>query len=363
MQKVKVVLICTGLHTPGGIERAIVNLGNLLSSNGIDTTILILDTTSHSFYEIQPQIKISQENLHFGITQSGNVFSRKLQFVNHIKKLRQLLREIQPSIVISTEYNLTIASYLTYQRKAKLISWEHHHFYWIQKNKFWQFLFKIIYPKVDKVVCLNKTEAALFNRQGCKTTVIPNFTPNQSLVSHSENKNLLTIGWLIKRKGIDLIPQIAEKIKIKHPDWKWQIIGSGPLHKILQQEIDKRNLKHFLIVAPPTSPNLTSVYVDTSIYVMTSRFECFPMVLLEAMSYGIPCISFDCPTGPADIIQHNEDGLLIDLGNVDAVADAICSLIENEEKRKKMGKKAQYNVQRFSPEIILNQWQQLFEES
>ena len=359
----KVVLICSGLYTPGGIERASVNLANLFSSNGIDVTLLILDKTPESFYEINSGVKIVHDNLHFGITKTGNVVTRKLQFVGHIRKLGRILNTLQPNIVISTEYAFTIAAYLVYRRKARLISWEHHHFYWIKKNKFWQTLFNAIYPKVNTVVCLNKTESILFNTIGCRTVVIPNFVTNQEQISNIEEKNLLTVGWLIKRKGVDMIPEIAEKVKEKHPDWRWKIIGDGPFSSLLQQEISKRKINDFLEILPPHSSDLSLVYQNTSIYVMTSRFECFPMVLLEALSYGIPCIAFNCPTGPADIIKNYEDGYLIEKENTNAMSEAICALIEQEANRKKMGENARYNVQRFSPDKILNQWEALFMES
>lgn len=108
------------------------------------------------------------------------------------------------------------------------------------------------------------------------------------------------------------------------------------------------------------SPPLQEKYLESSIYVMSSRFEGLPMALLEAMACGVPCISFDCPYGPAEIITPEEDGILVKNGNTDELADAICRLIEDTDKRIRMGKQAQKNIQRYSREEVMKLWDELF---
>lgn len=356
-----IVILCSRLDLPAGIERAIANLSNLFADKGHRVSLIILDETDKSFYPLRKEIFIKSYPLDFGITDKGNVLSRKSAFIKDIFKLKKILKELEPEIIISTEYVFSIASTLAGAgKKAKLFSWEHHHFNWLQKNKFWNFLFRKTYPRLDTVICLNEKEKHLFEAPGCTAIVIPNFIPQFPQQKATLNKNrLLTIGWLIKRKGVDMIPYIAELVFKKHPDWNWQIIGSGGEYQLLKERITEKNLEKQIQILSPVNFNIEELYRDASMYVMTSRFECFPMVLLEAMSCGIPCISFDCPTGPSDIIRHEEDGLLIEKENIYAMADAICRLIEIEQLRIKMGENAFENVKRFSSQNVYDLWKSI----
>lgn len=345
---------------PGGIERAIVNTANLFSTKEYRVTILIADKSTETFYPLLPGIHLTQEPLHFGITDSGNIFTRKLDFLSHISRLKKIIETLRPQVIIGTEYQLSIAAYLAAKKSCiRVYAWEHHHFYLLKKNKFWSFLFKKIYPSLTAVVCLNNTEKRLFEQIRCNAVAIPNFIRQQNRSSLQE-KNILSIGWLIQHKGFDRVPEIAEKIFRKHPDWKWTILGKGELEHVLKIEIKKRKLEDRVFIIDPTSSDLHDVYNSTSVYVLTSRFECFPMVLLEAMSHGVPVLAFDCPTGPSFIIQNEIDGLLIEEGNVNAMAGAIIHLMEDAEKRNQLGSNAFENIRRFSEENSYYLWKNLF---
>jgi glycosyltransferase involved in cell wall biosynthesis len=110
-------------------------------------------------------------------------------------------------------------------------------------------------------------------------------------------------------------------------------------------------------------PHLTQTMQVYSMYLMTSHTECFPMVLLEALSVGLPCVSYNCPTGPAHIITPDQDGYLVSNQNQEAFVEKVLFLIRNPEIRKQMGANAKHNVQRFSTEIVLQHWKALFESS
>lgn len=146
-----------------------------------------------------------------------------------------------------------------------------------------------------------------------------------------------------------------------HPDWKLDIYGYGELKEEMTRSIATLNLTDVININEPTNI-IIQKYLESSIYIMSSRFEGFGMVLLEAMACGVPCISFDCPYGPADIIRNGEDGFLVEHLNAKALADSICQLIEQPELRKQFGRKAKKNIIRYSKDNIMKQWTELFNE-
>lgn len=355
----KVAIIASRLDLPGGIERSVVNISNLLQSHGYEVSLVILDKTATAFFPINENVKILHRHLHFGITPAGNILTRKISFLKHLVELNKIIKTIGPENIIATEYQFAITVWLaTRTLNIKIISREAHHFHSLKKNRFWKYLFAKTYPKLDYVVCLNPAEKKFFDTMGCRTTVIPNYVLQQCKASLYA-KNLLTIGRLMYVKGLDLIPGIAEKIAEKHKDWQWTIIGSGPAFENLKNDICSKNLQNHIRILNPQSPDLMASYLDASIYISTSRVECLGNVLLEAMSHGIPCVAFDCPTGPAYVIRHGTDGVLVKAENVTQMAEAISQLLTDGNKRFRLGEHAYKNIQRFSVEAIYSAWHQV----
>ena len=322
----------------------------------------MLDETGDSYYPLHASVKVIQQPLSFGITREGNIISRKIKLLSDVLKLRKLLKHVKADIIIATEYPFAVAAVLSGAKKySRLFSWEHHHFAWIQKNRFWATLAEMAYKRLNKIICLNETEAVHFEKFAA-TTVIPNFIENKS-GQHStlQNKQVLSVGWLIPRKGIDLMLMAAKEVLKNYPGWTWKLVGEGEMQQQVLDFIQKENLQDRFILQPPASSDLSSEYLQSSLFVFSSRFEAFPMVLLEAMSFGLPCISFDCPTGPADIISHGINGLLVEKENPGKLAQALSSLINDGERRRSMGQNAFENIKNFSPENIYELWSSSFQ--
>ena len=326
----------------------------MFSQKGHRVSLIILDETTESFYPLNQNISVVQLQLNFGIGGGGNFITRKLAFFTGINSLKKKLQNLSPDFIVTTEYVFTVAAYYGRNENAKLASWEHHHFYHLPKSKLWKFLSAKVYPRTDKVICLNVEEASFFERINCKTTVIPNFVDDSTRAAPLTEKRLLTIGWLSKTKGADLIPKIAASVFKRHPDWRWRIIGEGSELSSLQEQPN-------IEVVKPSSPSIVNEYLNASVYVLPSRYECFPLVLLESMSVGVPCVAFNCPTGPKHIITDGIDGLLVEKENVEAMAHAIIGLIEDKERRMQLGSNASENIKRFSAESSFQLWQKWFE--
>jgi glycosyltransferase involved in cell wall biosynthesis len=362
-QKTHIAILCSDLNHPGGIERAIVNTANLLSENNYKVTLLISDESLVSFYPLNASILVLGKQMNFGISAEGNIITRKINFFKDLFSLRKLINKINPDFLLSTEYHLNAAACIAMiNLNTKIIGWEHHHYNELKPNRFWRKLIQYTYPRLHSIVCLNKDEEKYYQKLNKNLYVIPNFIIKVDKPQCTKKeKILLTIGRLETVKGIDHLLKVAEQVLKKHPTWKWKLIGAGSLYQITQQFINESFLANRLILKEPVSYDLEGEYAKAAIYVMTSRNECFPMTLLEAMTRGIPCISFDCETGPRNIIMKDIDGVLISDGNIKEMSNRINNLIENEDTRKKMGERAYENIQRFSPKIIFKQWKQLFD--
>jgi glycosyltransferase involved in cell wall biosynthesis len=190
--------------------------------------------------------------------------------------------------------------------------------------------------------------------------VIPNplsFYPEQS--STLQNMKVIAVGKQGYQKGFDRLLKSWKIVNERHPAWQLEIYGTIAPEFKLEEQAKNLNIDKSVFFFPPEK-DIQSKYMEASIYVMSSRFEGFGMVLIEAMACGVPCVSFDCNYGPSDIIEDAVDGFVVPNGDCDSLANSIIKLITNETLRTTMGEKAKENVKRFLPETIVQQWDELF---
>ena len=173
--------------------------------------------------------------------------------------------------------------------------------------------------------------------------------------SDLKNKRIIAVGRLTKQKGFDFLIEAAVLIREQLPDWHIDIFGSGEDKSDLQAQINSLNLEKFVKINPPTK-NIQCELLKSSIYLMTSRWEGLPMILIEAKSCGLPCVSFDCPEGPADIIKHSEDGFLVELGDIKTLVRYVVELATDEKLLNRYSQSAIINSLEFSPTIIFPKW-------
>jgi glycosyltransferase involved in cell wall biosynthesis len=221
------------------------------------------------------------------------------------------------------------------------------------------------FPKLDLLLVL--TEADLETYRGLfgdsvRVERMPNAVPPaDGPPSPLTGTTALAVGRLTPQKGFDrLIPAFALVVE-KHPDWKLRICGGGPQEKRLQKMIDKRGLSDSIVLTGPVD-NIAEEMSNAAMFVLSSRFEGFPMVLLEAMGKALPIVSFDCPTGPREMIEHGVNGVLVPPGDVSGLAAAIIEMIEDEELRRRLGQGSLATAGDYSLEVIGARWDELLSD-
>ena len=172
---------------------------------------------------------------------------------------------------------------------------------------------------------------------------------------------MLAAGRLVSQKGFDyLIPAFAQ-VAAAHPDWRLRICGRGKLRKRLQGMIEDHGLADVVTLAPPAD-DMGAELESASVFALSSRFEGFPLMLLEAMSKGMAVVSFDCPTGPADLIDDHRNGVLAPPRDAEALATALLEMVEDAELRRRCAAAAVETARRYRMEAIGPLWDDLLRE-
>ena len=220
--------------------------------------------------------------------------------------------------------------------------------------------FRMIERHADVVVTLTEGDSHLW-KKARHVEVIPNFsTMAVSTMACYKNKRVIAVGRLSAEKGYDRLLKIWKRVSPQHQDWSLEFFGDGKLHHMLTNMIHDLQLLN-VTINPPT-PNISEEYSKSAICVMTSHFEGFSLVLLEAIRHGLPCIAFDCPFGPASIIKDGICGYLIEENSIEQYAQKLSLLMDQEDIWKSLSKEAIKRGEDFSVETVMNRWRQLFED-
>lgn len=223
------------------------------------------------------------------------------------------------------------------------------------------FLLNLAGHKYDKFVILSDAHRADWKNLNNLIVIENPLTINDDRrKARLDKKIVLAIGRSDPIKGFDMLLKSWSIVTLKYPDWRLKIVGVKATDNELKKQIDKLGINNSVEVQMPTK-NIESIYLNSSIYVCSSRLEGFPLILLEAMSFGIPVISFDCKYGPSEIISDGIDGLLVPPNDTNVLATSIIRLIEDDKLRSEFGDMAYNNIQRYSKENIMLKWKDLFE--
>ena len=356
----KIAFVLGDISLGAGTERAVTNLANAFSRDK-DNQVFILSVYSDDkktpYYPLENSIEV----IHLGFSLDGSKLSRITQYFKIIEKLDEILENRRIDYVLGTTHAFnTLLSFV--KGNVKKIGCEHMSYNACPKVS--QIIRKNRYRYLDAVVLLTQMDRDHYDflpRE--KTYVIPNirsFEPDKPALL--DNKRIITVGRLDSQKGYDILVELAPALRERIPDWKIDIYGSGVMKEQLENRIRELGDQDFVVINEPVK-GIRNEFENSSIYLMTSRWEGLPMVLLEAQACGLPIVSFNCPEGPADIINDGIDGYLIDDFNNEELVDKTAQLAHDDELRKKMGMNAYKRSDRFSKKEILKKWYKCFEES
>ncbi|WP_084516648.1 glycosyltransferase family 4 protein [Microtetraspora niveoalba] len=220
------------------------------------------------------------------------------------------------------------------------------------------------YRTFDAVVVLTHGDRLEYERAvpGARVLRIPNAVHEHGGVRPGpRGKVVLAAGRLTEQKGFDLLVPAFARVVAEHPDWQLRIFGTGPGEAGLRALIEELHLYNHVFLMGRTD-RLDDELAKASAFVLSSRFEGLPMVMIEAMSHGTPIVSFDCPTGPADVLTDGVDGLLVPPGDVPALADALARVIGDRALRERLGSAALAGAAPYTREAVTPQWEALFED-
>lgn len=345
-----IVFFIDSLSKGAGTERITVDVANALVRRGFVVSFVLLNESTDSFFTLNSRIQIY--SLHSSFSQRGR----------SIVALRQFLKVHKPDYLVNVAFQMAIISiWACIGLKCKIVTWDH---FFLKAGSVWGYLMRLVSAIFSyRQVVLTKTDRlnypVILRR---KILCIPNFTHLNSTKIHSKltSKVVLSVGRLDACKGFDLLIEAWKTVIAVHPDWALKIVGDGDDREELNALISASNLSESVSILFPTK-DILSLYLNSSLYVLSSRFEPFGLVLIEAKSCGLPIVAFDCPYGPRNIVKDGMDGLLVKSEDVKALSDGISYLLSNEKLRKKMASSAVIDFEtNWSEEVVLTMWRKLF---
>lgn len=341
----------------GGIERVIATLANKFSET-MQVTILVKDK-AYSHYPLNDSIKLISLNseINFDMNSKLNrVFEAGKNLISSKRKLKKFLTTNQYDYYYLAHPLNVLEFHLAKGISNNVIITEHGGIE--AYNKVYKKIKQWLYPKAKTYIVPTKTDTKLYQDLKLPAIYIPHFKSALPYTRSLQNKNIaLTIGRMTEAKRqwilIDLWNLIVNKHQIK--DWTLHLVGEGNLKENFTNKIKELKLENYIKILPPRK-DVEVYYNEASFFLLTSESEGFGMVILEAMSFGVPCISYDCPAGPRDMIANEKDGYLVEYNNFEELEKLTLDMINNHSKMINFGNKAFEASKNWNDEIILEKW-------
>lgn len=372
----KIAYCIPGLYNSGGMERVLTLKANYFADVlGYDVVVILTEGKEKDYYyKLSSRIKVINLDIDFDSTYGLPIYIRAFKQIKKErlfkKKLENTLFKERPDITISLlrrEINF-LTSIKDGSIKIGEIHFGRDNFRTLEEYRLPQsvriflakrwinsFIKKV--KKLDSFVVLTHEDKEKWSELNNITVIHNPLTFYPSETSDCSSKQVIAAGRYVPIKRFDHLIEAWAIVSQEHTDWTLQLYGAGNREQY-QSLMEKYQLKNCFI--NPPIPDIEQKYCDSSVFVLSSKNEGFGMVIIEAMACGVPPVSYDCPCGPKDIITDQEDGLLVESGNISMLAEKIIYLIENEEIRKEMGQSARIKSQQFLIDNIGKKWDELF---
>lgn len=372
------LIYCThSICNPGGMERVLLNKIAYLVAH-TDWEILLITTDQKNrppFYPLPEGVRWMDLDINYsddndkGTIQKIKGYLRRKK--NHKQKLSSILNKEKADVMVSLFPSESSFYPSLKDGSKKVLELHFNKFFRLQYNRTglmglidrlrtWQD--ERMVRKFDKFVVLSQEDKGYWGAMP-NLCVIPNAALRMSdTYAEGDKKRVIAVGRLDYQKGFDRLIEawrIVQQNKA-YADWYLDIFGKGEWKEMLQAQIDGYGLQESVKLNAPTQ-QIGKEYTNSSMLVMSSNYEGFPMVMIEAMACGLPAVSFDFKCGPKDIIRHGENGLLVKNNDIQSLAEAMMKLMGNEELRRQMSMEARKITDIYSEEVVMKQWIDLFE--
>ena len=378
-RKYKIVYVTPALYMAGGVERVLTLKANYFAEHyGYDITIILTEGKDKPhFYPLSPKVKVINYDLNFEELWTCSFLKKIWVYLPKQRRFKKMLTtdlmRIRPDITISLlrrdinfingikdgskkigELHVNRANYRNFKTESV----------GLLKTlfaKFWSANLVSHLKKLDKLVVLTEKDREAWTELS-NVKVIPNplsFTPHN--ISTQTNKRVIAVARYSHEKGIDLLLKAWAITEKETEEWRLDIYGDGN-REPFERLVDLLGIDRKRCALHGRTNIVEQEYVNSSLFVLSSRFEGFGMVILEAMACGLPVVAFDCPWGPRSIVTEGKDGLLAENGNVNELSDGLFQLMNNDSLRLLMSKGCLNKVNQYKIEIIAGKWRDIFNE-
>ncbi|HEW2290194.1 TPA: glycosyltransferase family 4 protein [Streptococcus pneumoniae] len=357
----KIALVKWILDDSGGGERVAVSLASELTKKYEVHLIGITTKQSDLFFGINSQVKYS------------NFFDHRVRLSKNILKISKMLKKYFLDNEIEVAFGIGIFSNIFLSLSGigistKVVLCDHTNSITANRELSKKVQRYVGTKLADKIITLTQEDRKNYIRKygisENRIAYIYNWKENRlsNIPYNDESTKIVTVGRFDYQKGYDYLIQVAKKVLAKMPDWTWEIYGSGKQDEVdkIRDLITENDLQDKLVIKG-LEKNQDLIYGDKGIYVMTSRYEGLPLVLLEAQQYNLPIVSFRCPTGPSEIVEDGVNGYLIDCYDTDKMSEKLLELMKNDDLRQSFSDHAKDTMDKFDKNKILNQWIELIE--